>query len=152
MANLVVIDASALLAAWLPNESYQSMADQLLECYVEGQVELCGPTLLLSEILNGLYIAVRGKAGHTPRVTLQVARQVWDLFEGLHLRLEDPSVLAKRILEFAIEYKLPSSYDAIYLALAENLECPLITADRKLLRLVGKKFNWVRPLWEWKIQ
>lgn len=28
-------------------------------------------------------------------------------------------------------------YDALYIALAELLECPLITADQRLARLVG---------------
>lgn len=67
--RLFVIDASALLAAWLPKQPYQAQADALLECYQDGQVELCGPTLLPHEVLNGLYLAVRGKAGQPPRLS-----------------------------------------------------------------------------------
>lgn len=58
-----VIDASALLAAWLPEEPYQDQADALLDRYQEGQLRLYAPVLLVDEILNGLYIAVRGKGG-----------------------------------------------------------------------------------------
>ncbi|OGF53697.1 MAG: hypothetical protein A2Z21_01425 [Candidatus Fraserbacteria bacterium RBG_16_55_9] len=150
MAPLLVIDASALLSAWLPKEPYQAQADALLERYVEDQLELCGPTLLLHETLNGLYMAVRGKAGQPPRITLQEAGEVWELLQGLQFRLEDTGALAGRILELASQFQRPSSYDVTYVALAEHLKSPLITGDRKLLNAVSKQLDWVIPLWEWE--
>ncbi len=149
MVQRFVIDASALLSAWLPKEPYQAQADVLLERYEADHVQLCGPTLLPHEILNGLYIAVRGKAGQPPRITLQDAQEAWELFQGLQLPLEDPSALAKRILKLASQYQRPSTYDATYVALAEHLKSPLITGDRKLLNAVRQQLDWVIPLWEW---
>ncbi len=141
-----VIDASALLAAWLPEESYPMQADALLDRYQEGQLRLCGPTLLADEILNGLYIAVRGKGGRKPRLTQQEALEAWKLFQRLHISLEDTSQLAPRILELAFTYQRPSTYDATYIALAEHLKTKLITADERLVKSMPTK--WVLPLWE----
>jgi predicted nucleic acid-binding protein len=150
MAQLLVIDASALLGAWLPQEPYQVQADALLGRYEEGHVELCSSTLLPHEILNGLWIAVRGKAGQPPRITLQDAQEAWELFQGLKLRLEDTGALARRILELVSQYQHRSTYDMTYVALAENLKSPLITGDRKLLSAVSQQLDWVIPLWEWE--
>ncbi|MBI1743229.1 hypothetical protein HYR54_09205 [Candidatus Acetothermia bacterium] len=62
----VVADASALLPAWLPQEEHQAYADELIQLHADGELELCAPMLLAYEILNGLYLAVRGKAGQVP--------------------------------------------------------------------------------------
>lgn len=147
--KLFVVDASALLAAWLPKEAYREQADALLKRYQDGQLELCGPTLLPHEILNGLYIAVRGKAGQAPRLTPEEALEVWALFQRLGLRLEGTEALSGRILELALEYGRPSAYDMTYVALAEHLHSPLITGDQRLLKAIGGRLGWVFPLWEW---
>jgi predicted nucleic acid-binding protein len=150
VTKVFVIDASALLAAWLPKEPYQAEADALLEQYQEGRLELCGPTLLPHEILNGLYIAVRGKAGEAPRLAPKEALEAWELFQKLGLRLEETGALGARILELAMEYQRPSAYDMTYVALAEHLKSPLITGDQRLLNAVGGRLKWVIPLWEWQ--
>jgi len=148
--KLFVIDASALLAAWLPKEPYRAHADALFQCYEEEQVELCGPTLLPYEILNGLYVAVRGKAGQPPRLSPEEALEAWELFQKLGIRLEETEHLSERILKLALEYQRPSIYDMTYVALAEHLKSPLITADRRLLSALEGKLDWVIPLWEWQ--
>lgn len=150
MAQLWVVDASALLSAWLPQEPYQAQADALLDSYQDGHLELCGPTLLPHEILNALYIAVRGKAGQPPRLAPQDAQAVWEFFQRLQLQLEDTSSLAGRILELASRYQQPSTYDMTYVALAGHLKSQLITGDRKLLNVIGQHLDWVVPLWEWE--
>ncbi|MCX8102962.1 MAG: type II toxin-antitoxin system VapC family toxin [Candidatus Bipolaricaulota bacterium] len=143
-----VIDASALLAAWLPEEPYQDQADALLDRYQDGQLRLCAPVLLADEILNGLYIAVRGKGGRTSRLTQQEALEVWKLFQSLHISLEETNHLASRILELAFAYRRPSTYDTTYIALAEHLKTKLITADERLINAMPDR--WVLPLWEFQ--
>lgn len=139
-----VIDASALLAAWLPEEPYQGQADTLLDRYQDGQLRLCAPALLADEILNGLYVAVKG--GRTPRLTQQEALEVWRLFQSLHISLEETSLLAARIFELALTYRRLGTYDTTYIALAEHLKTKLITADEHLINAMPDK--WVLPLWE----
>lgn len=146
--RVFVIDASTLLVAWLPKEPYRAHADALFHCYEEEQVELCGPTLLPYEILNGLYVAVRGKAGQAPRLSRKEALEAWELFQKLGIRLEKTDHLSERLLKLALEYQRPSIYDMTYVALAEHLKSPLITADRRLLGAPKGKLDWVIPLWE----
>jgi predicted nucleic acid-binding protein len=141
-----VIDASALLAAFLPEEPYRVQADALLDLYQEGQLQLCAPTLLAHEILNSLYIAVRGKAGQKPRLTQSEALEAWKLFQQLRIPLDNTSDLTARILELSFTYRQPSTYDTTYLALAEHLKTRLITGDARLVKVVPPK--WVLPLWE----
>ena len=143
-----VIDASAVLAAWLPEEPFQGQADALLDRYQEGRLQLCAPVLLVDEILNGLYMAVRGKGGRTSRLTAQEALEVWRLFQSLRIAREETSHLAGRILELAFTYHRPSTYDTTYIALAEHLKTKLITADERLIKSVPEK--WVLPLWEFR--
>lgn len=151
-AETFVIDASALLAAWLPEEPYRAQADSLLDRYRDGRLELGGPTLLAHEILNSLYIAARGKAGQRPRLTPKEALEAWNLFQQLRIPLEDTRDLAPRILELSLQYQRPSTYDMTYVALAEKLKSRLITGDEKLLNALRGKVKWVLPLWQFGAQ
>jgi predicted nucleic acid-binding protein len=150
--SVVVADASALLPAWLPSERHQAHADRLIELHALGKIKLCGPPLLAHEILNSLYIAVRGKAGSPPRLTPEGALERWELFRQLQIEVRSIEHLADRILELSLSYRRPSSYDMAYVALAEDLGATMVTADEKLLNAVGKKLNWVQGIWEFTLR
>jgi len=156
---LFVIDASALLAAFLPEEEWEAEADALLDAYQEGKLQLVAPTLLPYEILNSLYLAVRGKAGRPPRIGEAEAYEAWGYFIGLGIPLLNVvegveaeaeakgEGVAIRVLERAFRHRWRSIYDLAYLAWAERLNTKLITADPALVR--EKAFRkWVHPLWE----
>jgi len=147
----VVADASALLPAWLPSERHQADADRLIELHARGKIQLCGPPLLPHEILNGLYLAVRGKAGSPPRLTKEGARERWKLFQQLQIQVRDTPDLGERILELSLAYGRPSAYDMTYVALAESLGAVMVTADERLLNAVGKELPWVQLLWEFEL-
>jgi hypothetical protein len=61
------------------------------------------------------------------------ARQALDLYRDLPLRRFDHTPLLERA--FALRDNF-SAYDAVYIALAEGLEAPLVTADARLARAV----------------
>jgi len=149
--GIVVADASALLPAWLPSERYQAHADRLIDLHAKGKLRLCGPTLLSYEILNSLYIAMRGKAGRPPRLTKEGAEERWQLFQQLQIEIGDVADLGQRVLELSLAYRHPSIYDMTYLALAESLKAVMVTADERLLNAVGTDLPWVKPLWEFKL-
>ncbi len=141
---LLVIDASALLAAFLPEEKWEPQADALLTAYRDGRVALAAPRLLLYEMLNSLYIATRGKAGAPPRLTGTEVGECWQLFVDLGIQLEEMADSGAEFLRLAAEHKWRSIYDLAYVVLAQRLNTQLITADAKLARA----FEVAHPLWE----
>ncbi len=144
-APLFVIDASALLAAFLPEEEWEAEADALLDAYQEGRLQLVAPTLLPYEILNALYLAVRGKAGQPPRLTEQEAQEAWGFFRGLGISLQDVEEIGAKALELACQHRWRSLYDLAYVALARQLKTKLITAERGLVETFPSD---VHPIWE----
>ncbi|MCK4598487.1 type II toxin-antitoxin system VapC family toxin [Candidatus Bipolaricaulota bacterium] len=148
--NIVVADASALLPALLPSEKAQLYADMLIDFHATGQVQLVSPTLLLYEVLNALYLAVRGKSGSPPRLPAEGALERWKLFLELGIVIKPVEHLGERILELALTYQ-QSCYDMVYIALAEALNATMLTADERLLNAVGSELKWVEPLWEFTL-
>jgi predicted nucleic acid-binding protein len=144
----IVVDASALLPAWLPQERLQAHADALIDAHAAGQTTLCAPPLLAHEILNALYLAVRGKPGMPARLNSRAAEEGWHLFKELQITLMDTADLGPRILELSIAHQRPSTHDMSYVALAERLQTHLVTADGRLLNAVGAKLPFVRALWD----
>ena len=62
----LVVDASVVLAFYLPAEPYKAQALSLLSDVAKGAIELIVPTLTRYEVLNALSWAVRGLKGKTP--------------------------------------------------------------------------------------
>lgn len=143
-ATLLVIDASALLAAFLPEETWEPQADALLTAYQDGRLALVAPRLLVYEMLNSLYIALRGKAGAPPRLTETDVGECWQLFVDLGIQLIEMADSGAEILRLASEHKWQGIYDLAYVVLAQSLETKLVTADAKLARAFGV----AHPLWE----
>ena len=114
-----VIDAS-VAAKWLAPEPDSPLADALLDD------ELIVPDLLFAEVGNILWKKqLRGEmdasATHVgARWLLQVPVQVHD----------SASLLADA-LALALQLQHPA-YDCFYLALARQVDAPLVTADRRL--------------------
>jgi predicted nucleic acid-binding protein len=94
----------------------------LLPAQLAGAIELHAPATLPVELANALRYS-----GHAPEVVL-------NLIEGLDLvRIELAASTARRLnAASALAYRHGMSvYDALFLALAEELGCPLVTADRR---------------------
>lgn len=142
----LVVDACVLLTAWLPGERHQKAADVLLLDIREGKIRPQAPHLLTSELLNGLYRCVKGKAGQPPRITTDQVQRIWNDCEQLKITLHDTRALTARIMEVAVTYDRPTIYDATYLALAEFLKAQFVTADARLLHALGEKLPWVVSL------
>ncbi len=90
------------------------------------------PDLIAFEVLSAIRGNVRGSL-LTPADGLAAMRD----FEGIEARLELwplLEVMAERALELRENV---SAYDANYVALAEILKCPLVTADARLGRAVA---------------
>lgn len=143
--NQGVIDASVALKWFLPDEAEGKKALDLLEGYLNGRVFLICPALLGYEVLNGLILA--GRRGRIPKEIIETA------FEGflqIGITIKDPYPGYPKLIRHCLRANI-TAYDASYLVLAEMEKVPLITADEKLIRAVGKEFSWITRLVDFRI-
>ena len=128
----VVVDASVLVAALVDSGREGKWAEAVI---AEGY--LAGPELALAEVSNILRRLER--AGQISRLEATSAHD--DLLR-LDIELFPFAPFAERV--WALRGNL-TSYDAWYVALAEVLDCPLVTLDRKLDRASGPTCEIVVP-------
>lgn len=139
-----VLDASVYMKI-LANEEGAAEAEGFL------RDPAVAPDLLVAECVNALRKKVlRGEL--TPAQALIASA----LLEASGIVLEPTQPLARRALELSLRLS-HSSYDCVYLALAERLDAVLVTADRKLVercqrddaRDLSQRVRWLyapRPL------
>lgn len=100
--------------------------------------QLAAPTLLYYEVANALYRYQQ--LGYLSPSSVQLAFRA---ALALPLELYGEPDLHWRALDLADKFSLPAAYDAHYLALAEQLEGELWTADGRLARTVQPTLPWV---------
>jgi predicted nucleic acid-binding protein len=121
---VIIIDSSALVEILVE----KARADALRKL-AESDLEWLVPEHFVLEVvsaLRGLWLA-----GHLERSTFEAAVS---RVEALPIEVWPSKDLLPRIVELAPN---ATPYDAAYVALAERLAAPLITADGKLARIPG---------------
>jgi predicted nucleic acid-binding protein len=114
---MMVIDASAMIEALVGRDADDKLLDAL-------QTSLHAPHLLDVEVLSVLRgLTLGGK------LAPEAAEQAWADYFALTIARYELSGLADRVWDLRHSY---TTYDASYLALAEALDVPLRTCDRKL--------------------
>lgn len=118
---MIVLDASAVVELLVDEAGSRDLRERVL-----GAGSLHAPHLVDTEVQHALRGLVRGRKLTADRAT-DGLRDLADL-----ALLRYPAhPLADRTWELRSSL---TSYDATYVALAERLECPLVTCDRKLAR------------------
>lgn len=135
----LVVDASVVVK-WVLNEPDRPAALELLRQYQDLRVSLLAPHLLLYETGSVLW-------KHARRGTLRHA-QATEAFDHL-LRnapeLIDSPAIATSGVHLALAHRA-TVYDCLYLALALDQQCDLVTADRKFFLAVRRAYPSVRLL------
>lgn len=122
----LVVDASVVLKWQLDDEEGSEQALALRDDFLlEAAVALAAPSLLLYEVTNGVHRAARRM-----RLDAAVAEQALTNLVACEIELHQPDSL--HTLRLARRYGL-GAYDAAYLALADELDAELWTADRPLV-------------------
>ena len=121
--QVFVVDASVAVK-WYVKEVMRDKALEVRNHFVSELIELEAPSLLLYEVGN----ALRHHPGSTPGDCAEAVKQLGNLGLVIH-DLDD--LTADKAASLAYKEKL-TFYDAVYLALAKNLEAMLVTADDKL--------------------
>ncbi|MCL4534794.1 MAG: type II toxin-antitoxin system VapC family toxin [Bacteroidetes bacterium] len=132
----LVVDASVVLKWFRAEEDLASEAQRLLDRHTADEVTLCAPDLLLYEVGSVLrtkpdldetqLVSAVDYLQHTEIVVFPIT---WKLLE--------------QAVRIAFRYagshrRLPTVYDACYVALAEALDCEMLTADRRLVSLLDE--------------
>lgn len=99
---------------------------------------LIAPSVLHYEIANELHQQQR--AG---RISEQLALDGLSRVVNLPIELHGDAQLHMRALELAVEHRLPATYDAHYLALAQRFGVPFWTCDARLAAAVAGRLPWV---------
>lgn len=117
---MIVVDASAALSALLNTGPARQMLSEH---------RVTAPHLIDSEIANALRRNVR-----TNRITAPIAAAALNTWQELGIRRAPATALLPRIWQLRDNL---TAYDATYIALAEALNCSLITADTRLSTATG---------------
>jgi len=138
-----VVDASVGIKIFVI-ESLSDRADALFVHLTDDPpARFYVPDLFFIECTNILWKYVR-RFGYLP----ESARQDVADLTGLPLRVISTGELAGEALEIAVAPRI-TAYDAAYVALAQRLSLPLVTADEKMVhQLEGTSLD-VRWLAEW---
>jgi predicted nucleic acid-binding protein len=112
---VIVLDASAALAGLLND----GPARQMLR-----DVQVHAPHLIDTEIVSGLRGLVIGR-----RVSEKLGRSCLDVWRQLAVTRYPAHGLLERVWQLRDNV---TAYDAVYVALAEQLDCPLVTADARI--------------------
>ena len=124
MTGLAVIDSS-VVHKWLDTlgERRVDEAVTLLHRHAVGDLVFVAPSLMPVEVINSL----RWK----PHLTNEDVRGLANDLEAINISLLDVTYQRLRAAtDLACRHTL-SVYDALFLQLAEELDCPLVTADRR---------------------
>ena len=125
MPETFVLDCS-VAAKWMLPEPGRAPALELFRRYVQGEITLIAPDLLLAE-----FASLMAKRSRRNLISMGQARQAYSLMARYSPRLFDTRPLLSRAFELSLRHQL-SLWDCVYLGLAAEHDCPVLTADRRL--------------------
>lgn len=134
-----VIDASVFLE-WLFPEMYSGQAAALIADLLRPGWRMWAPIVVRSEVLHVIRRRMR-----SDRLPLARARGLLDYFLSLPITVIEEPEIYRRALDLTEAYSL-TGYDAQYVALAQTLGCNLWVADERLVRAIGGRLRFVKPV------
>ena len=134
-----VLDSSVAFKS-LVLEQHSSMAIRLVREFGQSLHEFIAPSVVSHELAHAVTRAERQN-----RLATGQAIQHWAAFMAVPPLLIDDQPLIERGIEIASFHRI-GVYDSVYVALAEQEGCELITADDKLVRNLQKHFPFIVDL------
>ncbi len=122
---MIVLDASAALMMILRHPGSEGLAERVIGATIHA------PALVEIEVVSGLRRLQRQRQIAADRAAIGL-----EWFLDLGIKKHHGDDLTRRI--FALRHSL-SPYDAAYVAVAELVDAPLLTADGRLSRAHGHK-------------
>ena len=132
MPTTHVLDCS-VAAKWILPESDRTPALRLFEQYSAGEIFLIAPDLLLTE-----FASLLAKRRRRKQLLAEQAHKAFDLMVQCSPKLYETRPRLRRALELSLSHDI-SLWDSVYLALAAEFNCSVITADRRLFRAASRR-------------
>ncbi len=132
-----MVDASVVLK-WFLREPDSAAADFLLEKFLNDEVELLAPDLILVETASALWKRVTVRK----EMSSDEATLIYRDLLTLPLSLIASGTVADAALQIALRHK-HSVYDAVYCALAIERCRDFVTADRTLANRLQDVFPFI---------
>jgi predicted nucleic acid-binding protein len=131
-----VLDASVAAKWFLPPEDETLVEEALgiLTAFGSGSCRLMVPDLFWSEMPNIFW-----KASRSGRITRKIAQEATDELISLNLETRSSKTLASEAVRLALGCNRPV-YDSVYVTLAVMSGRPLLTADERLVNVLGHRF------------
>jgi len=131
-----VVDAGVIAKWILPGEPHLENAVRLKEDSVSGLTNLCAPSLIVEEVANMLWIAIKHE-----RISEKDAKEAMNALNDMRIELcETNWAQASLGLDVACSLDL-TVYDASYLVLGDKTRSSSITADQKLCEKAKERFR-----------
>jgi len=138
-----VIDAGVVVKWFIP-EVDSAIAHELLERYLYGVDTPVAPDLLIAECANVFWRRCR-----QGDITLEEATESLADLLTLNVPLVPATSLVQSALSLALQHQR-TVYDALYLALAQEQNCSLITADERFFNALSPQFPHLQLLRNWQ--
>jgi predicted nucleic acid-binding protein len=125
--STVCVDASVIVRFILQPEDIA--ITQLWQSWISQEYKLVAPSLLYYEVTNALY-----RYQKSGLILPETIRDALDTALSLPIDLVNDAYLHRQARIMADRYRLPAAYDAHYLALSEQMDIDLWTADARLFK------------------
>jgi len=140
MSNQVCVDASVAIE-WLLPEKTDLVAEALRHEWNLMHTELVSSPLFNAEVTSSLRNQVYFK-----KILPEEGEIAFQLFLEMGIRTINHPSVTTMAWEMAKRFNLPRTYDLQYLAVAELIDCPLWTNDRKFINSLQnrvQRIKWV---------
>jgi predicted nucleic acid-binding protein len=135
-----VVDASVVVDWVAPDADPAGPAAEFLRRLHGAGAEVLGPRLLVQEVANALLTGVRRGRWSGAKAD-RAARHLW----AMPWRVWEPEGIVPDAWELSRRYDSHPVYDMVYLATARSAGTTLVTADERLVAVLGSDHRVVGP-------
>jgi predicted nucleic acid-binding protein len=141
--NKIVVDSSVVIK-WFVVEPLSTEAHRVLTGYGANALDLLAPDLLYAEVGNVIW-----KKHRFQGLAAVDAKLIINEFRKLTFSVTSANDLLVEAYRLAVIYQC-TVYDALYIALSVQEQCPYVTADEKLVNAVRSSFPNVIWIANWQ--
>jgi len=131
-AARMIIDASVVAAAFLPDEAWSQQALAMIDGVLLEQTESAVPSICWVEVAHSLV-----RASRRGRLDVRILEVAEEGLAGLIAHVPTRDVDAVSSMSVALDLGL-GVYDSSYLVLSRSAAQPLVTVDRRLWEVATK--------------